>query len=354
MNKPIFILFLFLSLSAGPAVAAPSICEKLLTYTKAKAIDATLNLMATMKGLPKYLKQIEESKQNGDYLNYANFGEMGLAELGIAVRYNQKKLEALNTGRPLIIVANHHLGIADGLALQYLASRSRTDKPSLLFLARWIEKLLPHAIFGDERKWGTAIPVEINKPKPSDPLFDSKMNDVKAFNSSWSRTSLKVLKSGGALIIFPAGHVASIEQDGGKYPNNVYDSPGSWTDSVLDLARLGKADIVFAYVESVNSKSFYTDRKRFGGGDKERVIWFFSEAVAKKNQSIDIFLSEPMSFQAIQTTFAQTFESSRQSLEADPLLMAELMRRYTYKLKDLYPQRLDVKDLPQKIPTRGR
>lgn len=354
MNRLILLLFLLLAFQAQPVLAAPSFCEKLLTYSKAKAIDTTLNLMATIKGLPKYLKQIEESKQSGDYLNYANFGEMGLAELGIAVRYNQKKLEALNTGRPLIIVANHHLGIADGLALQYLASRSRTNKPSLLFLARWIEKLLPHAIFGDDRQWGTAIPVEINKPKPSDPLYDSKMSDVKAFNSSWSRISLKVLKNGGALVIFPAGHVASIENDGTKYPDNVYDSPGSWTDSVLDLARLGKADIVFAYVDSVNSKSFYTDRKRFGGGDKERVIWFFSEAVAKKDQSLDVYLSDPMNLSTVHAALSLAFETSRQALESDSQLMAEHMRRFTYKLKELYPQRLDIKDLPQKIKAKGR
>lgn len=326
----------------------PSFCERLLVTSKAKAIDFALTVMATVKGLPKYLKQMEELKKSGRYLEYSNFGEMGLAELGISVRYNQKKFEALNSGKPLIIVANHHLGIADGLALQYLASESRKNAPSLLFLARWIEKLLPMAIFGDEHNWGTAIPIEINTPHVNDPLYEMKMAQVKAFNSGWSRTSIKALKNGGALIIFPAGHVAAINEDGNEYPNNVYDSSGSWMDSVLGLARLGKADIVFAHVQSVNSKSFYTDRKRFGGGDKERVIWFFSEAVSKKNQSIDVDLSDPMSLDAIYEALSQRFGHSRAALEADSALTAELMRLYTYEVSVLFPQELDAKKLPAK------
>jgi 1-acyl-sn-glycerol-3-phosphate acyltransferase len=304
--------------------------------------------MAYFKGLPKYFNRIEQLRQSGDYLKYPNFGEMGLAEIGISVRYNKAQFESLNTGRPLVIIGNHHLGIADGLALQYISSQARREKPSLLFLARWIEKLLPHAVFGDEQGWGTAIPVDINQPKPTDPLYDSKMAEIKAFNSTWSRTSLKTLRSGGALIIFPAGHVAAINEGGEKYPSNVYDAPNSWQEGFLSLARLGKADIVFANVKSVNSESFYKNRKRFGGGDLERVIWFFSEALAKKGQEIDVELSKPMSLDEIYDKLAEVYGSTRETLEADPALTAELMRQYTYQLSVFSPQALDTKDAPQR------
>jgi putative hemolysin len=335
-----------------PAKAAQlSSSKSLLDWLKKKAVYKTLDVMAALKGLPQYLKLNEELRTTGRYLNYRNFGEMGLAEIGISVRYNKVNLDALNTGKPLIIVANHHLGIADGLALQYLAGRSRQDSPSLLFLARWIEKLLPHAVYGDEQQWGTAVPVEINKPEESDPLYETKVAEVKAFNSAWARTSARVLRAGGALIIFPAGHVASINNDGGSYPESVYDAPDSWQDGFLSLARLGKADIVFANVDSVNSEDFYRHRKRFGGDDKERVIWFFSEALAKKDKAININLSKPMSLEEIYNTLSRNFGYPRETLDGNPALTTELMRKFTYKIAELFPQKLDTQDSPQKITT---
>lgn len=356
--KPFLLVQLVFALQVTPAFAkSPGTCERIIELSKSSAplewivkqfIDKTLDLMALLNGLPKTLKFIEESKRTGSYLKYKNFGEMGLAEIGISVRYNQAIFESLNTGRPLIIVANHPLGIADGLTLQYLMGRARESSPSILYLARWIEKILPHAVYGDEHKWGTAIPVEINKPKESDPDYDAKLTETKAYNSAWNRTSIRILRAGGALIIFPAGHVATMEAGAGKYPDNVIDAPNSWQDSFLNLARLGKADIVFADVHSVNSEAFYKNRKRFGGGDKERIIWFLKESFAKQGKSIDVYLTKPMGLADVYKALAQTFGRSQEELDADPKLTAELMRQYTHRISELNPQVLDTIDSPQK------
>jgi 1-acyl-sn-glycerol-3-phosphate acyltransferase len=322
--------------------------KKISDKTKKYAIQTLLKAMAYFKGLPKYFNKIEQLRKSGDYLKYDNFGEMGLAEIGISVRYNNANFESLNTGKPLILIGNHHLGIADGLALQYISSKARTEKPSLLFLARWIEKILPHAVFGDEKGWGTAIPVDINTPKLDDPDYETKMSEINKFNSSWSRPSLRVLRSGGALIIFPAGHVASINKNAGEYPESVFDAPDSWQEGFLNLAEFAKADIVFANIVSVNSKDFYEKRKRFGGGDLERVIWFFSEALAKKEQSIDVELSKPMSLDEVYEKLSQAFSYPKEKLMSDRALTAELMRQYTYRISEFFPQILDTTDLPKK------
>ncbi|NQZ00614.1 MAG: hypothetical protein HRT45_08100 [Bdellovibrionales bacterium] len=336
-----------------------------IQWISQKAVNLALDAIGAYKGLPKYLERNTELQQTGRYLNYDNFGEMGLAEMGISVQFNQAKLDALNTDRPMIIVANHHLGIADGLSLQHLASTARRNQPSLLFLARWIEKLLPNAIYGDEHGWGTAVPVEINKPNESDPDFDEKMAELKAFNSGWSRKAAKALKQNGLLVIFPAGQVASIDKDSQhEYPNSVYDAEGSWQEAVINLARLGKADIVFAHVDSVNSEDFYLKRKRFGGGDKERVIWFFSEALAKSGTAVDVFLSDPVSIHDLHSTLARQFvtldeqtedqdqaiEELTAQLKGDQQRTAKLMRLYTYLVQDLYPQELDAIESPERQP----
>jgi hypothetical protein len=172
------------------------------------------------------------------------------------------------------------------------------------------------------------------------------MKEINKFNSTWSRTSLKTLRNGGSLIIFPACHVASINQDYGAYPSNVFDSPNSWQEGFLNLARFAKADIVFANVASVNSEAFYKNRKRFGGGELERVIWFFSEALAKKGQVIDVELSKPMNLEATYERLADVFKYPKETLIADQALTAELMRQYTYNLSVFEPQDLDTLDSP--------
>ncbi len=334
----------------------PFICRRVLVpqpnpriiQLKKDAVKLTLNGLAYAKGLPKHMEGIKEFRDSGRYLDYANFGEMGLAELGISVRYDQAYLNAMNTGRPLIIVANHHLGIADGLAMQYLVSKARTDAPSLLFLARWIQDLLPHAVYDDETGWGTALPIEINKPKESDPDFIDKLARMKEFNGKGAETALKVLRMGGALIVFPAGHVAGMNA-GAKYPANVYDEVNSWQSGFIQLARRAKADIVFANVDSVNSKAFYKYRKLFGGGDYERIIWFFSEAIAKKGKFIDVHFSKPMAVDEIYDNLSTQHPYSREELKKNADLTAELMRQFSYDVSKQFPQLLDTPDSPKKL-----
>ena len=99
----------------------------------------------------------------------------------------------------------------------------------------------------------------------------------------------------------------------------------------------------------MNNKSFYEKRKRFGGRDKERVIWFFSEAIAKKGKAIDVFLSEPMSLETIYDSLSKKYNYSESELRDKPDLTVELMRQYTHGLPMLYPQELDAKASPSKI-----
>jgi putative hemolysin len=375
LNLKLFYCFLLVSLST-PLTASAVQCGKLLLpsqtsqhpiniqtwsqkvrayvplviqKTKPFAVDKALDIMGYMKGLPKYLKRIKALIESEKYLRYRNFGEMGLAEMGISVRVNQQKLRALDTDRPLIIVANHPLGIADGLSLQYLSSSVRQNNPTLLMLARWIEKLLPSAVFGDERGWGTAIPVDINKPALSDPLYQTKVSEIKSFNSKWSRVTLKELKKGASVIIFPAGQVAGMNADKKTYPHNIQDTPGSWQNGLLNLAKLGRADIVFAQIDSVNSRAFYQKRKRFGGGDKERVVWFFSEALAKKDQTIDVYLSDPLSLDSVYQALSQTFEVPEAELQSNDQLATELMRTLTHDVNSHFPQDLDHIESPRRM-----
>lgn len=334
-----------------PTGSAPSRFFNSVTQTlKAKRADMALTIMAYSEGLPARLKRIKHLEQTGQYLAYKNFGAMGLAETGVPVRYNQKRFHSLNTKRQLVIIANHPLGIADAWSLLYIAGRARGDSETLLFLARWVEKLFPPAIYGDPHGWGSGLLVDIDKPLLTDPQYSTKIADFNYFNMKWARSGIRVLRLGGAVIIFPAGHISTINKDGSSYPKNVYDAPDSWMTGILDIARMGgNADIVFAHVDSVNSEEFYNNRRRYGGGDKERVIWLLKETQAKASQSVDVQFSDPMSLNDLYETLALRFGLSRKQLEADPKLTVELMRQYTYKVPEYFPQILDTTDLSQKM-----
>lgn len=328
--------------------AEPSYNSGLYKDLRKKINDMLLNTLAFAKGIPKYAKQIEALRLSGRFREYKNFAEMGLAEIGIGVRYSQSQYSKLNNKRPLIVVANHPLGVADGLALHYLIANARADRSSLIYLARWVEKLFPNAIFEDNDGWGTAVPVEINLPHPGDPHRDSKIADINYFNMRSSRVAIRVLRMGGSIVIFPAGHVASMEKDSRGYPHNVYDSPNSWNEGVLNLARMGEADLLFAHIDAVNSESFYKNRKRFGGGDKERVIWFLSETLAMSGKSLDVRLSDPMNLETMYETLSGEYGYEVGHLKNDLKLTAELMRRFTYKVAENYPQKLDTEKFPIK------
>lgn len=330
---------------ATTAGADRSSCSRLLWWrvvstpvarVKALAVSGILAGMAWRRGLFKYRKQIKEIEKSDYDRAYTNFGHMGLAELGISVRYNGERFAALNTGRPLIIVANHHLGIADGLAMQYITSRARPSAPSLLFLARWIEKLLPFAVVGDARGWGTALPIEINKLATTDP-------EANHFNAESRKKALANLRSAGAVIAFPAGHVAPLVK-GTAYPGGVMDD--SWQEGFLLIARRSKAQIVFANVDAVNSEAFYRNRKRFGGGDQERVFWFLSEAVAKRGQTIDVHLSRPMDLDEVYGMLADKYGDSIGLLKADHKSTAERMRQWVYAMVEDGAPALDTVEKP--------
>ena len=334
--------------------------EKAAEVVSARAKDAALAALAVQKGVPQYIKRKDHLIESRTFLEYDNFGQLGLAELKLPANFNFEQAMKLNSGRPLIVLANHPLGVADGLALQALVSKARPNQVSALLLADWIKRLLPEAVYEGPESWGRAIPVDISHPDPNAPNFAELSEAIQKVNAQSTRTALKVLRANGAIIIFPAGHVSSFVPGLGGYPNNVQDAPGSWMPSALALARIAKADIVFAHINTVNNKSFYENRKRFGGGNRERIIWFISEAVKLQNRGVNIALSTPMSLEQVVSELNERFKGqtilgtevddvSEATLKNQPEVVMEMMRRYTYQSTRFFPQQLDSRYLPQKL-----
>lgn len=131
---------------------------------------------------------------------------------------------------PVLIVANHPFGLAEGPILGDLLTRQRRDVKFLAnSLLTAIPDLAPHVI-------------------PVDPLGGS---EAATANLRGLRESLQWLKDGHVLVAFPAGEVASFQ-----YPQLAITDP-SWHTHLARLVRKSSATVVPVFFHGTNSPAFH-------------------------------------------------------------------------------------------------
>jgi len=127
------------------------------------------------------------------------------------------------------VAANHPFGILDGAILASLLCRIR---PDVRFLANGILNAIPEVR-------DLLIPV--------DPIHG---RSAIAANGRGLRASLRHLRSGGMLVIFPAGEVSHF-----RWRDRTV-TDGDWNTSVARLAGIADVPVVPLYVEGTNSLMF--------------------------------------------------------------------------------------------------
>ena len=128
---------------------------------------------------------------------------------------------------PLVIAANHPHGVVDGLLLASVIRRARPDVRIMAnHLLSRIPELADLCFFVDPFGGAGA--------------------------ATRSRAGLRAahlwLRTGGALIVFPAGEVAHLRQPDGSYA----DSP--WLSTIGRMAVAAGADVVPAFIAGTNSE----------------------------------------------------------------------------------------------------
>ena len=151
--------------------------------------------------------------------------------LGVRVKAidSQKVLPSLPKEGPLLIVANHPLGGLEGVAITQLLLELRADT-----------KVLTNNLL-------TRIPELQSTFIGVDVLSKNAARE----NIKGIRAASQHLKAGGALLIFPAGKVASVNVRSGK----VEDHP--WNRFAGNLLRRSGAACLPIYVDGYNSRFFY-------------------------------------------------------------------------------------------------
>ena len=152
-----------------------------------------------------------------------------LEVLGCRYEVSASDLERIPATGPLVVVSNHPLGGLDGIILGDLLRRRRTDvKLMANFLLKKIRFAEDHMIFVD--------PFAASKPA--------------AHNVAPLRESLKHLKAGGLLAVFPGNKVSHYQWHRGEIADP------EWVPHIGALIRRTGASVVPVFIEGGNSRLF--------------------------------------------------------------------------------------------------
>jgi putative hemolysin len=155
-------------------------------------------------------------------------GMLGLS--GISLQSRDQFPPADLPKGPLIIVANHPYGIGDGAAALALAEQ----------LGRPFKVLINNALLKVPEIRPYALAVDFEETKVA-----------LANNLAMRKEALEFLRSGGTIIIFPAGAVATAPKGLGK----AVDLP--WKTFVATLIQKSQANILPVFFEGQNSRIFH-------------------------------------------------------------------------------------------------
>ncbi len=211
-------------------------------------------------GLRKLDKLYHDNFQSTD--TPKDFVKQGLELLDIDYQISQGNNTTIPEKGPLIIMANHPFGGVEGLVLVDLILKIRPDIKILTNQAL--------SVFDSFNK--ICIDVDVLN------TCSNKKKNWLAFNEArnW-------IDTGGALLLFPSGEVASWQWK----QKTVVEAP--WQNTVARLAQKTQANILPVFFEGTNSTVFHSlglIHKRM------RTIWLIRELINKKGEKIRLRIGE--------------------------------------------------------------
>ncbi len=276
----------------------------------AKAINVDkLGFVGTFLGwsLMRILKisAINKVYDKHKHLEGLDFMNALLEEYEIKFEIPEEDLKRLPKNGAFITISNHPLGGIDGILLLKLLLEPRPDfKIIANFLLQRIKPMEPYMM-------------------PVNPFEDKKnvMSSIGGF-----KASMKHLKEGKPLGIFPAGEVSTYKD--GKL---IVDKP--WEEAAMKLAKRAKVPIVPIYFHAKNSMFFYRLAKM---SDTLRTAKLPSEVLTQKERLIKVRIGNPISVKD---------QDERESLES----FTNFIRRKTYMLSNAFEKKKLLDNIPRNL-----
>lgn len=151
-----------------------------------------------------------------------------LEHLEAGYRISPAELERIPRQGAAVIVANHPFGILEGVVLGTMLLERRSD---VRFLANNILT--------------TVLPELRDLIIPVDPISDNARG-----NAAGMRAAVEHLRSGGLLVVFPAGEVSSFDWQSREARDR------EWHPSIARMIRLAEACVIPMFLDGSNSALF--------------------------------------------------------------------------------------------------
>lgn len=226
-----------------------------------------LNKIAGIKGAQLLMRLLSLNKINkiyeeADDSNGVAFIDSILKSLHIDFEVDERSLQNIPKDGAFIAIANHPLGGIDGLLFLKLLAEVR---PDFKIMANFIlKKIAPISEY--------ILPVNPFETRP----------DIKS--TAGLKQTIKHLKEGAPIGIFPAGEVASIQKG-----SHITDK--KWSNTALRFIKKANVPVLPIYFEGNNSLLFYLLGKVH---PFLRTIKLPSELLNKKNKTIKVVIGNPI------------------------------------------------------------
>ena len=198
-----------------------------------------------------------------------SFWEAALAAMQINLAYSEARLTAIPQHTPIVFIANHPFGVLDGLALCYLAAKTRQD----------FRILVHSALVREQRIARYMLPIDFSE---TDAAIQTNIES--------KRQALAMLRQGGAIVIFPAGGIATTKGPFGQATDL------EWKLFTAKLIHMTKATAVPIYFHGQNSRLFQIVSQF---SLTLRLSLIISEVNNKMAKTMYINIGHPMSYEQL-------------------------------------------------------
>ncbi|WP_313581580.1 lysophospholipid acyltransferase family protein [Chishuiella sp.] len=247
------------------------------------------------------IDQLNDLYNRGKHLSCEGFLDYLIDDLGVDYEIHEEDLKRIPKEGPFIIISNHPLGALDGIIMMHFMSKIRPDfKVMGNFLLQKIKPLDPMII-------------------PVNP-FETRKD---AYSSiSGMRDTLKLLRSGGCLGIFPAGEVSYRDDEKKIIDRN-------WQEAAMKLIKKAKVPVVPMFFRAKNSNTFYRVAKIH---PDFQTAMLPAEMMRKRTRAIQIRIGKPI---------LQKQQDEHESIQD----YSDFLRKKTYMLSSYYNKKRGIAEV---------
>lgn len=233
--------------------------------------NAFIRTVEVLTGQRKIYKIYNDFRR--DYIQHPdnwNFYDEAIRRLDLTVNYDREKLNAIPKTGPLVVVANHPYGVLDGLIINQMMARVRSDF-----------KVLTNGVLCKAPEANqNLLPIS----------FDGTDEALK-INLETRKTAREILKNGGCIVVFPAGGVSSVPSWQDKVAQDT-----EWQPFIGSLIQGGKATVLPVFFEGQNSRAFQMASLV---SSTIRLSLFFKELADRIGSHVGVVIGDPIPYETL-------------------------------------------------------